>query len=117
MAPTPGMKPRKAATPGLARSSPRRYGLPAGGGGGGGAAAAGAGACSAQKMVPCAACLHSSQSGLPQERQKATAWVSGWFGQVIGFPLLSFLWRGCIGGRVLHRQPLLIHRFLIRFLI
>src|SRR5438045_2768410 len=62
-------------------------------------------------MVPCAAYLHSSQSGLPQERQKATAWVSGWFGQVISFPY-SFLWLGCCCRRLLHRQPFFIHGFL-----
>src|SRR5262245_45459431 len=113
MAPTPGMKPRNAARAGLGRSW-RRYGLAPVGGGGGGAAA---GTCSAQKIVPCAECLHSSHSGLPQERQKATAWVSGWFGQVIRFPLLSFLWRGCAGGRLLYRQPLFIHGFLIRAVV
>src|SRR5690348_8759252 len=112
MAPTPGMNPRKAATPGEGVPSPR-YGVAASGGGGGVAAvAAGAGACSAQKMVPCADCLHSSQSGFPQERQKAVACVSGWFGQVIAFPLRSLLWRWRRNRRILHRQPLFIHGFL-----
>src|SRR5579872_3766644 len=79
---SPNTKARPGDTLGSATTVVETNGLEPGCGDAAAAVTAG-GICSSQKIVLWAGRLHSSQSGLPQLRQKAMAGTSGWFRQFI----------------------------------